>query len=266
MTLAFNHIGRLGQLGNQMFQYASLKGIAKHRGFDYMVPVYSDTFVDSLGNKLRTELFNPFNLKVNIGSMQTEKYLQEPHFQFSQELFNTCPDNISLYGFFQTEKYFNHIRDDILKDFNFKDEIKDECEPIIEEFDDPIGLHIRRGDFLINYKNHHNLTLDYYDEALKKFDDNRQVVIFSDDPEWCNEQNIFDNDRFLISKDNGPYHDLYMMTKCNDFIIANSTYSWWGAWLSDNIKKKVIAPKRWFGVNNEDKNIDDLFPSDWILI
>ena len=198
MTLAFNHIGRLGQLGNQMFQYASLKGIAKHRGFDYMVPVYSDTFVDSLGNKLRTELFNPFNIKVNIGSMQTEKYLQEPHFEFSQDLFDNCPDNVSLYGFFQTEKYFNYIRDDILKDFNFKDEIKDECESIIEEFDDPIGLHIRRGDFLINYKNHHNLTLDYYDEALKKFDDNRQVVIFSDDPEWCNEQNIFDNDRFLI--------------------------------------------------------------------
>ena len=266
MTLAFNHIGRLGQLGNQMFQYASLKGIAKHRGFDYMVPVYSDTFVDSLGNKLRTELFNPFNIKVNIGSMQTEKYLQDPHFEFSQDLFDNCQDNVSLYGFFQTEKYFNYIRDDILKDFNFKDEIKDECEPIIEEFDDPIGLHIRRGDFLINYKNHHNLTLDYYDKALIKFDDNRQVVIFSDDPEWCSEQNIFDDDRFLISKDNGPYHDLYMMTKCNDFIIANSTYSWWGAWLSDNIKKKVIAPKRWFGVNNEDKNIDDLFPSDWILI
>ena len=98
MALAFNHIGRLGQLGNQMFQYASLKGIAKHRGFDYMVPVYSDTFVDSLGNKLRTELFNPFNLKVNIGTVQTEKYIQEPHFQFSQELFDNCPDNVSLYG------------------------------------------------------------------------------------------------------------------------------------------------------------------------
>ena len=66
--IGFNYLGKLGQLGNQMFQYASLKGIAKHRGFDYMVPVYSDTFVDSLGNKLRTELFNPFNLKVNIGS------------------------------------------------------------------------------------------------------------------------------------------------------------------------------------------------------
>ena len=78
--------------------------------------------------------------------------MQEPHFEFSQDLFDNCPDNVSLYGFFQTEKYFNYIRDDILKDFNFKDEIKDECESIIDEFDDPIGLHIRRGDFLINYK------------------------------------------------------------------------------------------------------------------
>ena len=173
---------------------------------------------------------------------------------------------MSLYGFFQTEKYFNHIRDDILKDFDFKDEIKEDCEPIIEQFDNPIGLHIRRGDFLINYKNHHNLTLDYYDEAIKKFDNNRQVVIFSDDPEWCYEQNIFADDRFLISRDNGPYHDLYMMTKCKDFIIANSTYSWWGAWISDSIDKKVVAPKKWFGVNNQNKSIEDLFPSDWILI
>ena len=266
MTLFFNHIGRLGQLGNQMFQYSSLKGIAKHRGFDYTIPVYYDVFVDELGNKLRTELFEPFNINVKIDDVKIEKYVQEPHYQFSQELFDNCPDNVSLYGFFQTEKYFNHIRDDILKDFNFKDEIKEECQYIIEQFDNPIGLHIRRGDFLINYKNHHNLTLDYYDKALKKFDDNRQVFIFSDDPQWCYEQNIFSGDRFLISRDNGPYHDLYMMTKCKDFIIANSTYSWWGAWLSDSIDKKVIAPKRWFGVNNEDKSIEDLFPSDWILI
>ena len=57
-----------------------------------------------------------------------------------------------------------------------------------------------------------------------------------------------------------------MMTKCKDFIIANSTYSWWGAWISDSIDKKVIAPKKWFGVNNQNKSIEDLFPSDWILI
>jgi len=264
MTLFFNHIGRLGQLGNQMFQYASLKGIARHRGFDYMIPQHN-VEIDVLGNHLRTELFDPFDLNVKVG-LQDVKYIQEPHYHFSEKLFNNCPDNVSLYGFFQTEKYFNHIRDDILKDFNFKDEIKEECEYITEQFDNPIGLHIRRGDFLINYKNHHNLTLDYYDKALKKFDDNRQVVIFSDDPQWCYEQNIFAGDRFLISKDNGPYHDLYMMTKCKDFIIANSTYSWWGAWISDSIDKKVIAPKKWFGVNNQNKSIEDLFPSDWILI
>jgi len=262
--LAFNHIGRLGQLGNQMFQYASLKGIAKHRGFDYVIPKHG-VEVDSLGNHLRTELFDPFDLDVTVSTLNVE-YIQEPHFEFSENLFNTCPDNVSLYGFFQTEKYFKHIRDDILKDFDFKDEIKEDCEPIIEQFDNPIGLHIRRGDFLINYKNHHNLTLDYYDEAIKKFDNNRQIIIFSDDPEWCYKQNIFADDRFLISRDNGPYHDLYMMTKCKDFIIANSTYSWWGAWLSGSIDKKVIAPKKWFGVNNEDKSIEDLFPSDWILI
>ena len=97
MTLLFNHIGRLGQLGNQMFQYASLKGIARHRGFDYMIPQHN-VEIDVLGNHLRTELFDPFDLNVKVG-LQDVKYIQEPHYHFSEELFNNCPDNVSLYGF-----------------------------------------------------------------------------------------------------------------------------------------------------------------------
>ncbi len=264
--LAFNHMGRMGQLGNQMFQYASLKGIAINRGFDYMIPIHPDTVVDSLGNRLRTEMFNPFDLKVKTGILTTEQYIQEPHYEFSEQFFNECPDDVSLIGFFQTEKYFKHIREDLLSDFSFKKEYLDAYEEIKEMMDNPIALHIRRGDFIRNYKNHHNLGLHYYETALNQFDKDRQVIIFSDDPEWCKEQELFDDDRFLVSEVGDPYSDLCIMSKCSDFIIANSTYSWWGAWLCTNEDKMVICPYKWFGVNNQDKNTKDLFPEEWLVL
>ena len=138
-------------------------------------------------------------------------------------LYHLCPSAIVSFGFFQTSKYFNHIEDQIRNDFQFKDYIVDECSELVDLFEEPVAIHIRRGDFLINSGNHHNLSLKYYEEALKKFPKNKQVVIFSDDPDWCYKQKLFSPDRFLISdKDNGSYHDLYMMSQCSDFIIGNS--------------------------------------------
>lgn len=263
--IGFNHLGRLGQLGNQMFQYASLKGIALNRGFEFMIPRYDEAVVDALGNKLKTELFNPFNPKVTIGSLETEKYIQEPGFGFSEALYNECPDQVSLVGFFQTEKYFKEFDTIIRDDFVFKKQITDECKDIVEDcFENPIALHIRRGDFLINSDNHYNQSLDYYEKALSKFDSRQQVIIFSDDPEWCASQDLFASDRFNVSSGNGPYHDLYMMTQCEDFIIANSTFSWWGAWLAN--RGRVIAPSKWFGPGNAHLGTEDLYPSSWEVI
>ena len=108
--------------------------------------------------------------------------------------------------------------------------------------------------------------MKYYEEALKEFDESRQVVIFSDDTDWCKEQPLFESDRFLVCEGGGPYTDLCMMSKCTDFIIANSTYSWWGAWLCDNKDKVVVYPNLWFGPNNIDKSTADLFPPEWRMI
>jgi hypothetical protein len=94
----------------------------------------------------------------------------------------------------------------------------------MSEVDRPIALHIRRGDFIINSANHNNLGLDYYESALNRFDDDRTVIIFSDDPEWCKEQKLFEDDRFLVSEGNDSYTDLCLMSLCTDFIIANSTF------------------------------------------
>ena len=258
----------MGQLGNQMFQYASLKGIARNRGFDYMVANNADVVVDSLGNKLYTELFNPFDIDVKQGVLDTQQYIQEPHFQFSEELFNTCPDNASLVGYYQTPKYFNHIKDEIRSDFTFRPEILEPCKEMMEEMVEPVALHIRRGDFITNVENHYNQDLEYYEEALTKFEKNRQVIIFSDDTEWCNKQELFAPDRFLIAEGNSPYVDMCLMTMCTGFIIANSTFSWWPAWLSVAEDKKVVYPKQWFGVTGytKDHDVSDLFPRRWIKL
>ena len=266
--IGFNHLGKMGQLGNQMFQYAATKGIAKKIGADFTIPNHKEVVNDGLGNSLKIELFDVFSLKLNsylILNLPSERYIQEKSFDFNLEFFKLDPKkDISLFGFFQTEKYFKHIESDIRKDFEFQNKYVTECADIINDFNNPIALHVRRGDFLINSDNHANLPLEYYEKALLQFNSNRQVVVFSDDSSWCKKQLIFSGDRFLISENNGPYHDLYMMSKCSDFIIANSTFSWWGAWLANT--GKVVAPSSWFGPNNAYKNTKDLYCDGWVIL
>jgi len=265
--LGFNHLGRMGQLGNQMFQYASLKGIASNRGFDYMVANNEEVVVDSLGNRLYTELFNPFDINVKTGVLDGQ-FVQEPHFHFSEDLFNNCPDNVSLMGYYQTPKYFNHIKDDIRYDFTFRPEILAPCQEMMEEMTEPVALHVRRGDFITNVENHFNQGLEYYSAALKEFEKHREVIVFSDDPKWCSEQELFAPNNFLISENDNPYVDMCLMTMCSHFIIANSTFSWWPAWLSTAEDKMVVYPKQWFGITGytKDHNVSDLFPSNWIKL
>ena len=268
MTVAYNYLGKLGQLGNQMFQYATTLGVARYTGVPFMIPNHDELVVDVLGNRLRIELFDCFNIKSDkIGLLNTEYVLQEKGFEFDPTILHSSRTvDYTLYGYFQTEKYFKHCAREIREEqFTFKQEIVDECKEIVEScFNDPIALHIRRGDFLINSANHHNQSLDYYEEALKKFDTSRQVVIFSDDPDWCMEQKLFADDRFIVSEAAGPYHDLYLMSQCSDFIVANSTFSWWGAWLAN--RGRVIAPKQWFGSNNAHLNIKDLYCEHWEIL
>ena len=264
--IGFNNLGRLGQLGNQMFQFAVTKAVARNQGITFRVPNHKEVMTDILGNKLRIELFDCFDLEcLNYGMMNPEScyVYHEKGYEFDADvLYIDRQKDWILNGFFQSEKYFQKIESEIRKDFTFKKEIIDECSDIIEDiYDDPIALHIRRGDFLINSGNHFNLSLDYYEKALKKFDASRQVVIFSDDPNWCMEQALFTDNRFIVSQAAGPYHDLYMMSQCSDFIIANSTFSWWGAWLANC--GRVIAPKQWFGSNNAHLNIKDLYCEHW---
>ena len=283
--IGFDHIGTMGRLGNQMFQYAALKGIAAHRGYEYTIPPENPRIqIDNYG------LIEAFELSGNkkIGWLNTQyDIIAEKYFHFDEDLFNTFPDGSGLYGFFQSEKYFKHIEDEIREDFTFKKEWLEPCEGFRKDLgDEVIFLHVRRGDPNLADKRgfkwaytqcssqHPPQPLEYYEKALKEFDDDMPVVVFSDSIDWVKEQDLFKPDRFMISEQTDkfsdgalvPYIDLCLMTLCDHAIIANSSMSWWGAWLIQNEYKKVVAPKMWFGPAYADKDTKDLYPKGCIVI
>lgn len=262
--LAFNHIGKLGRLGNQMFQYASLRGIAANRGYDFGIP--PSNFKNVWSDHQLFEVFELVNLpkkNIKLLDMGNAPIAKERDFRFDELLFKQCPNEISIFGFFQSEKYFKNIRNSILEDFTFRKHILEPCKEMIDQVSNPISLHVRRADYLTN-PNHTSLPLSYYQKALKEFDKDRIVIVFSDDPEWCKDQELFSPDRFMISENEDNAIDMCLMTLCSSHIIANSSFSWWGAWLSNS--DKIIAPEIWFGPDNSDKNTTDLIPQNWMVI
>lgn len=258
--ISFNHLGNLGRLGNQMFQYASLKGIAIKNNLEYIIPP-KDIFgqYDINVKKSDVNIFDCFNLKCKTGISKNPRKV-ESTFGFDKNLFNMCPDNIDLVGYFQTEKYFIHIEKKIKKEFTFKIDLLNLCKSFIK--DDTISLHIRRGDYLTN-PNHPPQPMSYYKKALSILP-NLPVIVFSDDYEWCKKQELFDSDRFIIAEGNSTDCDLCLMTLCTHHIIANSSYSWWGAWLADS--KQVIAPKKWFDGECVNKDTKDLYSNGWKVL
>jgi hypothetical protein len=270
MTIAFNSLGRLGRLGNQMFQYASLRGISHNVEKDFCFPIYEQSQDDGLGNLVKTELFDCFQMSSvsdeNIRYLNTENYVQERFHHFDEDIYTRCPDNVSLYGYFQTEKYFTNVKDIIKKDFTFKDEILDPCREMFStlETDKVISLHIRRGDYLLISNNHPLCELEYYAKALQIFENYDKVIIFTDDLEWCKGQSLFDKDVFMISESKNNYIDLCLMTMCSGHIIANSSFSWWGAWLANS--QKVVAPNNWFGPDLTYKSTKDIYLENWIKL
>ena len=281
MTLGYNRLGSNGRFANQMFQYAGLRGVAANRGVDFKVP--------PPGNYGRSDyaLFECFEM----GSVKPENFglvegqsIATGQFHFYQEFFDNCPDNVNLHDYFQTEKYFKNVEDIIRSDFTFKKEVRDTCKEFLDSIEgDKIFMHVRRGDYVNHPDQHPPLPITYYEEAYKNFD-NPTVLVFSDDLEWVKQQKFFQGDNFLISEFNLrydhlsdnidgqgnsliPFYDLYMMTQCNGAVIANSSMSWWGAWLQENTTLPIVAPTPWFGTTAL-QNIDpkDLVPNDWIKL
>ena len=276
-----NRIGCNGRLGNQMFQYASMRGIASVKGFDWVVPPEN---YDHTANYALFETFKMTNVQdKNIGFVEGE-ILKETIHCYDKNLVDSCSDNTNLDGFFQTEKYFENITDEIRSDFTFKDEYLKPCKEFIDSLETtPIFLHIRRGDAIGKEHYHPVAPMSYYVEALKRFDKDTPCFVFSDDLDWCKSQELFKSDRFLFndnierydyqSMDGSgsmqytllPHVDLCLMSLCSGAIIVNSSFSWWGAWLQNN-RGKVIASKPWFGPSASDLDTSDVVPDHWEII
>lgn len=259
--IGFNHLGRHGRLGNQMFQYAALRGIAAIHGYDFCIP--ESEFKNQWQDHQLFEAFTLSNLKNK--KFLSANYYQENQFHYSQEYVNECPDNVNLFGYFHTEKYFSHISDSIREDFTFKPEILNPCKDEFD-FDQIISLHVRRTDYVEKPEDHPPCSLEYYEKALNMLDSNLPVIIFSDDIGWCKQQEIFKPDRFMISESGWNLVDMCLMSMCSHHIIANSSFSWWGAWLSNS--NNVIAPSQWFGTSGYTSRhkTEDIVPDRWIKI
>lgn len=249
--LTFSNLGQLGRLGNQMFQYAALVGISSNRGTEYGLPNRDIALYECF------DIPKKFTDTTNSIVSYTEK------FEFDNELFNSCHLDSDLYGFFQSERYFSNVKQQIRRDFIFKNHIQKVAnfyKNSLFSKNEVIALHIRRSDYLTD-KNFCNLTLDYYNSALSKLPE-VSVLVLTDDYTWC--KNNFTSSKFRISKSGSPYVDLCLMSLCDYHVIANSSFSWWGSWLSNS--KHTIAPKKWFTGEFAHWNTKDLYCSTWTVI
>jgi hypothetical protein len=190
-------------------------------------------------------------------------------FQFDPTVFK-LPKNVYLKGYWQTEKYFADIRNILLQDFSLKREINPNCQQFIQKITNcnSVSLHIRRGDYAENQnlnRIHGLCSLDYYQTSvnyLKKQIKEPHFFLFSDDPEWVKENLAIEDQTTIVSGNNfADYEDLFLMSLCQHNIIANSSFSWWAAWLNRNSDKIVCTPKQWFAVKS--RNTQDLIPSNW---
>jgi len=281
--ISFKNIGlESARLGNQMSQYAAVLGLAYKKGYKFAIP-YQNEFRSggmfnldpNVHNWIRVNFRVPegFNITAPDLTSEEEELLtnnfEEKPIGFDSDLFNQ-PDNTGIHGYFQCEKYWEHIEDVIRAEFTFKNQFKSlaegQIEHIREKHNDLVSIHVRRGDYVGNQNRHPLQTINYYQEALNIFNDKEYTfVIFSDDINWCKEY-FGESERIYYIDKNIDFVDMCMMSLCDHNIIANSTFSWWGAWLNPNPYKKVIAPSNWLGPEIKHLQTDDIYCKNWIII
>lgn len=286
----------IGGLGNQMFQYATGRALAMrnrtelrldisdfvdydlHQGFEVCRIFNVD--VQAATNDNRSELLGwQASAKVRKMLIKTKlsdclgnrAWVKEPHFNYWPRV-EKVNDNAYLEGYWQSEKYFLEAEAEIRKDFTFIQPFTEKNFEVASQIKQvsAVSLHIRRGDYVSNLKaaeTHGLCSLDYYQAAIQYiivWVDTPYFFIFSDDIAWARENLKITFPCQYIDHNQGAesYNDMRLMSLCQHHIIANSSFSWWGAWLNPRQEKIVVAPKRWFA--NKLTDVQDLLPKKWV--
>lgn len=262
----------IGGLGNQLFQYA----IALHLGKIHNTEVLIDNS-EFESYTLHKYALADFNINENYASKGVVNKMNihsEKTFYFDPK-FKEISDNVLLSGYWQSEKYFLDIKDVIIQTYSVKKPLfglNAEISKSIQSTNS-ISIHIRRTDYLPNTYNDQVLefiNLGYYESAIQEIStkiNNPFFYIFSDDPSWVKSNlNIQFPHIFIDNNKENAYEDLRLMSLCNNNIIANSSFSWWGAWLNKHNNKIIIAPKQWFSKNAKNLDSCDLIPDNWVRI
>lgn len=279
-----------GGLGNQMFQYAIGRRLSEyyHTKLKLDTSLYQeeDGGITPRGYQLNrffttAEIARPKDLKFffTAGSLLNKarkflangKYIAEQSFRFNPE-FLRFGKNCYLDGYWQCEHYFSDISGLIRKEFRLKLLFEGKNKHLADLIGsvNAVSLHIRRGDYVenpITNQFHGSCSPEYYEKAVHhmgKEIKNPHFFVFSDDPAWVNNNFRIDFPMTIVAHndDSNGFEDMRLMSICKDHIIANSSFSWWGAWLNGREQKIVIAPQKWF--NDQSVDTSTIIPEKWL--
>lgn len=258
------YVSLKGRMCNQMFQIAAAKALSIDNNVDFVcssdasgiTPTFSET------SKYRSTIFKKIKF---TNFRKDDKIFHNGSSDFSYKKIK-YQNNLCLNGYYQSEKYFNHQKSEVYKLFQCPEKIESFINKKFQKtlsIPNSCSVHIRRGDYLKFKDYHNNLTLKYYFNCMEHLSD-CHFVFFSDDIEWC--RNQFENSNSSFINTGSDIIDFYLMSKMKKNIIANSSFSWWAAWLNNNDNKRVLAPSKWFGPKNNSFNTKDLIPESWEII
>jgi len=252
----------MGGLGNMMFQISAAFAVSLRDEKDFIC----DTENMMIPHKSYDYYSNNIFRKIKFSNeFENFEVINEQGFNY-HKIPSTVGD-VKLNGYFQSEKYFIDFKKEISNLFEIDQNtdlyLNQKYQKILNN--KTCSIHVRRGDYTHLPNHHPTQKIDYYKNASKIIGVEKTYLIFSDDIEWCKLNFDFLENKIFIT-DNTDFQDLYLMSKCDDNIIANSTFSWWGAWLNPNPNKKVIAPKIWFGNFYSNFDTSDLYFQDSIIL